>query len=261
MNSLEKNSEKPLVSVITPSFNSERFIKDTIASVISQTFNNWEMIIVDDGSSDNTIKFVKEVIKHDPRIKLIQLHQNSGPAIARNVALEHAKGRYVAFLDSDDQWLPEKLEKQLNFMQKENVAFSFTGYKMIKEDGSEIGDIIDIPKSVSYDDLLKQNMIGCLTVMIDRDIIGDVKMVNIRTRQDYVLWLNISKNGFKAYGLNSVLAKYRIVNNSISRKKWKMAIQNWKVYREIERMSIWKSSWYFIFYLYYKGKKYMNKSI
>ncbi|MBP2076171.1 glycosyltransferase family 2 protein [Oceanobacillus polygoni] len=241
--------QNPLISVITPAYNAERFIGDTIDSVLDQTYANWEMVIVDDRSTDNTTSIVEEYRKRDNRIKLIVLEENSGSAVARNTAMENAKGRYIAFLDSDDRWLPEKLDKQLRFMQEKDIAFSFTTYVRILEDGTKTNAISTTPESVNYDDLMKRCVIGCLTVMLDRDKVGHLKMVNIRTRQDYVYWLTITKKGFLAYGLPEILAEYRLVGNSISSNKWKAAKRNWYVFRKIEKQSLPKSIWYFAHYV------------
>lgn len=241
--------QQPLISVITPAYNAERFIRDTIDSVLQQTYTNWEMIIVDDCSTDDTLAIVKEYRRRDARIKLIVLEENSGSAVARNKAMENASGRYIAFLDSDDRWLPKKLEKQLEFMQVKDIGFSFTTYIRILEDGARTNAISNTPASVNYDDLMKRCVIGCLTVMLDRDKIGYLKMVNIRTRQDYVYWLTITKKGFLAYGLPEILAEYRLVDNSISSNKWKAAKRNWYVFRKIEKQSLPKSIWYFAHYV------------
>ncbi|WP_374724691.1 glycosyltransferase family 2 protein [Calidifontibacillus erzurumensis] len=244
-----------LVSVITPSYNSERFIKDTIESVLAQTYQNWEMIIVDDCSTDGTVRLIRKYQRMDRRIKLFRLKQNSGPAVARNLAIGQARGRYIAFLDSDDQWLPNKLAEQLQFMKENQIAFSYTQYRNMNESGKP-GSVVSIPDQVTYEDLLKHNVIGCLTVMLDRKVIGKVQMVNLRSRQDYALWLSILKKGYTAYGLQKVLAKYRNVENSLSSNKIKMARQNWRVYREVENISLIKSLYYFSHYAYFKLKKY-----
>ena len=251
-----------LVSVITPAYNAERFIAEAIESVQKQTYEHWEMIIVDDQSKDQTVQIVKQYEELDDRIKLIQLDENSGSAVARNTAMDHAQGRYLAFLDSDDRWLREKLEKQLAFMQQNDLAFTFTKYVRTKEDGQETNGISAAPVKVGYDDLMKHCVIGCLTVMLDKDKIGDERMVNIRTRQDYAFWLAITKKGFYAYGLPEVLAQYRLVADSISSNKLKAAKQNWYLYRQIEKQPLHKAMWYFSHYaitsvqnvLHYKWK-------
>ena len=237
-----------LISVITPAYNAAKFIGETIDSVIEQTYLNWEMIIVDDCSTDETVTIVKQYAKTDPRIRLIQLEENSGSAIARNTAMDHAKGDYIAFLDSDDLWYPDKLAKQLKFMQANNIAFSFTKYIRMREDGTLTGAVTKAPHTVEYEQLMKHCVIGCLTVMLDRRKIGHLRMVNIRTRQDYVYWLHITKRGIPAYGLPEVLAKYRLVEGSISSNKWKAAKKNWYVYRHIEKQSLLRSIWYFTNY-------------
>lgn len=233
------------VSVITPSYNAERFIKETIESVLAQTYQNWEMIVVDDCSTDQTTDIIRNYQLQDDRIQLIELEENSGSAVARNTAMDHATGRYWAFLDSDDLWTPEKLEKQLTFMVDQAIAFSFTKYVRMLEDGTLTQGISEAPEQVGYKDLMKQCIIGCLTVMLDRDKIGEMRMVNIRTRQDYAFWLAITKRGFPAYGIPEVLAHYRLVENSISSNKLKAAKQNWHLYRHIEKHSLPKSIWYF----------------
>lgn len=240
---------QPLISVITPAYNAARFIGETIESVQKQTYSNWEMIIVDDCSTDDTVQIVESYQEKDPRIRLYKLEKNSGSAVARNTAMEQAKGRYIAFLDSDDRWLPEKLEKQLQFMQEKDIAFSFTTYVRMLEDGTRTRAYSNTPEVVGYDDLMKRCVIGCLTVMLDREKIGHLKMVNIRTRQDYVYWLTITKKGFLAYGLPEVLAEYRLVENSISSNKLKAAKRNWYVFRKIEKQSLIKSLWYFAHYV------------
>ncbi|GAB3058566.1 glycosyltransferase family 2 protein [Virgibacillus ainsalahensis] len=240
--------QNPLISVITPAYNAEKFIKETIQSVIDQTYSNWEMVIVDDRSKDRTVERIKEMQEHDGRIKLVELEENSGSAVARNTAIQNAKGRYLAFLDSDDSWMPEKLEKQLTFMQELGIAFSFTKYVRTLEDGTPTNATTSAPATVSYDALMKRCVIGCLTVMLDREKIGQVEMVNIRTRQDYALWLDLTRRGYLAYGMSEVLAKYRVVENSISSNKWRAAKQNWRVFRDVEKQSLTKSMWYFANY-------------
>ena len=244
-----------LVTIITPSYNSENFIKDTIDSVISQTYQNWEMIIVDDRSNDHSAKYIKNLIKNDTRIKLIALDKNVGAAEARNKALEVANGRYIAFLDSDDIWLPEKLEKQLDFMKKNDHAFTFTSYVPVSENGTEEYSIVSVPLEIDYSGYCKNTIIGCLTVMIDKEKTGNFRMPNIKSSHDMALWLLIMKRGFKAYGLNEVLAKYRLVSTSNTSKKYEAVVDVWKVYREIEKLPFITSSWYFMHYIFNAIKK------
>lgn len=238
-----------LVSVITPTYNSALTIDATIESVIAQSYLQWQMIIVDDFSTDETVDIIKKWQAQDDRISLIQLDYNSGAAIARNTAIQLATGRYIAFLDSDDCWEAEKLDKQIYFMNSKNAGLSFTAYKRINGIGEHIG-YVGVPTTVSYKDLLKSNVIGCLTAIYDTDKIGKIYMPEIRTRQDYGLWLSILKNKMTvAYGLNEVLATYLVRSDSISSNKKKVALNTFKLYRDIEKLGNVKSVYYFCHYV------------
>ena len=239
-----------LVSIITPSFNSARFIKKCIDSVLSQTYADWELLIVDDCSKDNSKELLFNIEKKDPRVKVTFLDNNIGSAEARNIAIRQAKGKYIAFLDSDDLWEPQKLEKQISFMQTEDIAFSFSTYQPISEDGSKLYSIIHAPKIVTYSSYLKNTIIGCLTVVIDREIAGDFEMPNISSSHDMALWLLIMKRGFDAYGLDENLARYRIVSASNTSSKWRVAKDVWKIYREVEKLSFLYSGWCFLNYAF-----------
>lgn len=233
------------VSVITPIYNCEKFISDTIESVLNQTYTNWEMILIDDCSSDDSINIARSYASKDERIQVIQLDENSGAAVARNVGIENSKGRFLAFLDGDDIWESNKLEIQVDFMIKKNIGFSFTSYKVISEDGTDLDKDVTVPKNIDYNGLLKNTIIGCLTVMLDKEIVGDIRMPLIRTRQDFATWLSILKRGHIAYGINEALSQYRLVPGSISSNKLKAAKRNWYVYRKIEGLSILKSMYVF----------------
>ncbi len=243
-----QSTKNPTVSVITPAFNSEKTIVGTIESVLDQTYQDYEMVIVDDCSTDRTVEIVQTYVTKDDRIRLIQLEQNSGAAVARNTAMREAKGRYIAFLDSDDQWFPEKLEQQLAFMQENDYAFTFTKYVRMDEQGKLTEHVSKAPESVGYHDLMKHCVIGCLTVMIDREKVGYQEMENIRRRQDYAYWLKLTKQGYRAYGYPEVLAKYRLGHNTVSSNKLKAAKGQWYVYRNIENQNVLKSSYYFVHY-------------
>ncbi|UFT98892.1 glycosyltransferase [Radiobacillus kanasensis] len=239
----------PTVTIITPTYNSSKFILETIRSVKSQTYNDWEMIIIDDCSIDNTVQIVEEQTKQDNRIKLMRLEKNSGAAVARNSGIKKAKGKYLAFLDSDDMWQPDKLSNQITFMKDNNYLFSYSTYSIINENGNFLNKTIRATNFVDYRTLLKKpGTIGCLTVILDREQIGDVLMPNIKTRQDFALWLKILKTGINAYGLDEDLALYRKVPGSISSNKIKAAKKNWYVYRNIEKLNLIKSLWYFCNY-------------
>ena len=248
-----------LISIITPLYNSEEFILDMIKSVQAQTYQNWEMIVVDDCSQDGGPNIVKKISKTDERIKLISQKQHSGPSYVRNVAIELAKGRYLAFLDSDDLWHEQKLNKQLNFMKKNNYAFTYTGFEKINEEGKVISAIIPYKEEVCYYDLLKSNHIGCLTAMIDLKILGyKMYMPDIKKRQDQGLWLEILKKIDKAYCLYEILGQYRIREGSISVNKFDNLKYQWKLYRNIEKINIVKSFYYMTFYALYGMRKYSN---
>lgn len=244
----------PLVSIIMPSYNAQRFIAESIHSVQAQTYTNWELLITDDCSKDDTCQVVEALMTKDSRIKLFQLVDNSGAAVARNTSISHAQGRYIAFLDSDDMWLPEKLEEQLAFMDKTGAGLSFTAYRTITEDGNPI-NTIHVPKTLSYQQYLRNTIIGCLTVIFDREVVGNVRMPLIRKRQDMATWLSILRKGHLAYGLDKPLSYYRIVSTSISHNKFKAAKVVWQVYRDIEKLSLIQSIWCFLGYGYNAVKK------
>jgi teichuronic acid biosynthesis glycosyltransferase TuaG len=243
------------VSVITPVYNSERFIAETITSVQNQTYTDWEMILVDDCSNDNSVKIIDEIAKKDSRIKYIKLNKNSGPAVARNTAIEDAKGRYIAFLDSDDLWESNKLEKQIKFMEENKIAFSFTSYRLIDEKGNDLNKVIRVPSRINYNELLKNTIIGCSTVVIDRDIVGDFKMPLVRAGQDIATWLSILRRGFEAYGINEPLAKYRKVAGSVSSNKIKALKRTWNVYKNIEKVPFPKIYYVYMWYIINAIKK------
>lgn len=249
-------TNQPLVTIITPTYNSSRFINQTIKSVQSQTYSNWEMIIIDDSSSDNTLEKVNEQQNNDNRIKVIELKENSGAAVARNTGIKNAQGKYLAFLDSDDFWESTKLEKQVNFMMENNYLFTYSSYSIMNESGKPLDKSVIAPEKINYRFLLRSpGSIGCLTVMLDRENIDDILMPNIKTRQDFALWLKILKKGITAYGINEKLSRYRIVPGSISSNKVKAAKKNWFVYRKIEKLNIIQASWYFMNYAFRALKK------
>lgn len=244
-----------MVSIITPSYKSERFVAQTIESVLAQTYTNWEMVIVDDVSPDRSNEIIEMYAQKDTRIKLIRLEKNSGPAVARNRAIEEAAGRYIAFLDADDLWLPEKLEKQLAFMSQNNLAFTYSSYYLIDEENTDKGTFIT-KTSVSYTDLLKTCSIGCLSAIYDTSKIGKVYMPLILKRQDYGLWLKILRKIGETKGMLEPLATYRLLKNSVSSNKRKAAHYQWKIYRDVEKLNIFKSVYYFTHYAFNGVLKY-----
>lgn len=235
------------VSIIIPLYNSDRFLIESFQSIASQTYTNWELIIVDDLSTDDSYQIAQDLAATDSRIIVFQLNSNSGAAMARNKAIELAKGRFIAFLDSDDLWHPEKLEKQVNFMLKNEIAFSYTVYEKIDEQGTPYQTMF-VPEKINYNSLLKTNVIGCLTAMYDTEILGKVYMPTSTKREDFATWLQILKKVDYAYGLNESLAQYRVYDAQSSSKKVNMAKENWRLYKDIEKLGAIKSIYYFAHY-------------
>ena len=241
---------QPLVSIITPTYNSEKFIAQTILSLQDQTYQNWEMIIVDDCSSDATQKIVAEFCAIDPRIKYHKLDENSGAGIARNYAMNIAMGRYFAFLDSDDLWKPLKLEKQLAFLISNNLPFTFCFYDCIDEDGKSLHKRVEAPKSLSYRQLFFCNYVGNLTAIYDVNYFGKIAISNIRKRQDWILWLTILKQIKTATPIAESLAIYRIRRNSVSSSKWSLLQHNYAVYRSYHKLNVIESGFCMLGFLF-----------
>lgn len=247
-----------LVSIITPVYNSEKYLEETIVSVLNQSYSNWELILVNDCSTDNSEYLIKKMTRKSEKIILINLEENSGAAVARNTALDYARGQYIAFLDSDDLWEPSKLDKQIKFMRENNYSFTFTDYSLIAENGenyNKINNIIHVPKKINYNFLLKNTIILCSSVVIDRKKIGDFSMPLLRAGQDTATWLKLLKRIDYAHGLNQNLCRYRQRENSISSNKFRAVKRTWHLYRNVERLSLIKSSYVFCCYAYNAVKK------
>lgn len=240
--------DNDLVSIVTPMFNSESTIKETIKSVQAQSYQKWEMLIVDDCSTDASVKCVEQFMATDDRIRLIQNPENRGISYARNTAIGQARGRYIAFLDSDDLWKSEKLQKQILFMQQNKVGFSHTACEVIDESGQGIGKQRHVPLKADYEAILKGNVINCLTVVVDREMFGNPIMPNIH-HEDYACWLELLKNGDFAWGIDEVLAEYREAGRSVSGNKRRAALWQWKIYREYLGLDYIKSVWCFVNYM------------
>lgn len=239
-----------LVSIVTPSYNCSSTLQETADSIINQTHGHWEWLITDDCSDLNTRKLLFKLSELDSRIHVVLSGQNSGAAVARNNSISRAKGDFIAFIDSDDIWLPTKLEEQLDFMGNE-VNFSFTAYQIIDEKGMPTSKYVDVNQSgaFTYQDMLKkQATLGCSTVMLRRRAFEDIQMPLLRTGQDYALWLKLLKTGAQASILAKPLTQYRIMPNSISRNKVKKALRQWQIYREVEQLSLIRSVYYFSHY-------------
>lgn len=230
-----------LVSIITPTYNCAKFIGETIDSVLSQTYTNWEMIIVDDCSTDNTEEIVKYYSKDDNRIKYYKLENNSGAAVSRTKAMELANGQYMAFLDSDDLWCSNKLEIQIKFMKDNEYAFTCTKYEQIDEESNRLNKTIKVLQKTNYNRLLLDCPVGNSTVMYDVRKMGKFEVPNIRKRNDDALWLQMLKKEKYIYGLDETLMKYRIRNNSISSNKSQLIVYHWYLYRKIEHLNVIRS--------------------
>lgn len=238
---------EPLVSIITPLYNCEKYIEETIKSVINQTYKNWEMIIVDDCSKDDGVKIVEKYQKLDKRIKLYRNEQNQGVSFTRNRAIDLSKGKYIAFLDSDDLWKKEKLSKQISFMEKNNITLSYTGYEKINSDGSLRGEI-KVPEKLDYEELLKNCLINCISGVYLKEKFKNIYFKKTKV-EDYIFWLEIFKNIDFAYGIKESLAYYRVSNNSRSSNKIDIVKFHWKIYREIEKLNLMKSIYYYVIYI------------
>lgn len=247
--------EATLVSIVTPVYNAEKFLSKTIKSVTNQNYSEFEYLLIDDCSTDNSSKIIKDFELEDKRIKYIRLDENSGAAVARNKGLELAKGQYIAFLDSDDEWDSEKLKLQISYMKENNFAFTYTNYRTIKENGEVIKDSIILPTKLDYTGLLKNTAIACSSVIIDRFVIGDFRMPLVRKGQDTATWLSILKKHDYAHLLGKTLSSYRQVNNSISSNKFGAVKRTWNTYRNIEKLSFPVALYYFTFYIYNAFKR------
>lgn len=230
------------VSIIMPAFNSESTVSESIDSVLSQSFSDFELIIIDDCSSDRTLDIIKNYEKMDARVKIISLEKNSGAGVARTAGINVSLGTYVAFLDSDDLWLQHKLQKQISFMIEHNHPFTCSFYNIIDEENNLLAT--RKPNlEISYADLLIENVIGCLTVVFDVRVFGRVGMPPIRKRQDYALWLTFLKNGDVCVCLPEVLALYRKRSNSISGNKFEMVIRNYQMFRHEMKFGFIRSAY------------------
>lgn len=237
-----------LVSIVCASYNSALYIEETIRSVISQKYKSWELIVVDDNSTDNTHSLITNFVEKDNRIKLFINKNNKGPGFSRNVGIKNATGDFLTFIDSDDLWDQDFLKKSIDFQLKNNYNFTFSSYYRLDEELKPLYAPFIVPDKVNYEDLLKSGYISCLTAFINIKALGKEYMPEIRKRQDYAFFLNYIKKVDYAYGLKDILATYRIRKNSVSSNKLKAIIYVWKVYKEIEKLSTINSLYYLFFY-------------
>lgn len=244
-----RETEENLVSIITPVYNASRFINETAKSVFNQSYSNWEWILVDDFSKDSSWVSLSELSKNDKRVKIYRNKVNLKSGKTRNLAIKKAKGRFIAFLDSDDLWHPEKLNIQISFMLNNQYYFSHTSYGYINEDGKRIKSTFHVRKEVDYYNLLKRTEISCLTAIYDAERIGKFYMSEHARKQDYALWLAILKSGTKSYGIDKELAFYRQVSNSATSVKYKLILKHITFLKDTQNFSLLKSIYYSIYWI------------
>jgi len=242
-----------MVSIIMPAFNAAIYVESSIRSVLKQTYPDWELIIINDASTDDTLAKVTSHSESDSRIKVIDLAENVGVAAARNRGLEAAIGKYIAFLDSDDQWANDKLSKQVNYMESNGALITYGAYRRVDESGREIGIVLP-PDVIGYKDLLKSNFIGNLTGMYNAQELGKQYFSAVK-HEDYVAWLKILKRTKSASAVGGILGDYRVYSGSTSSNKLKAATWQWRIYREAESLGLLSSAMFMIFYTYYAIKK------
>ena len=239
-----------LLTVIMPLYNAERFVAEGIESVLAQTIREWELLVVDDGSTDGSARIAADYQRRDPRIRVLSGGRNRGVAHARNVGLDCARGEFVAFIDSDDVWCPEKCAKQIDAMTARGTDISYTGY-LRRREGEEHASYVSVPEQVSYGAMLRRNVIGCSTGMVRRATCGTVRMPDIRRRQDHGYWLALLRDGSRtAVGIDEPLVEYRVHHDSLSSNKLVAATYSWKLLREVEHFGIAKSLWLFTGYAF-----------
>ncbi len=235
----------PLVSIITPVYNAERYLETTIRSVLDQKYQNWEMILVDDLSTDGSRAIMEQFAEMDTRVRNVFLEKNSGSGVARNTGIAAARGRYIAFLDSDDTWHPEKLTIQIGLMETHNWDFSHTSYGYLYADGQVMPRVFHVSSHpVTYTDLLKRTEISCLTAIYNCESIGKFYMSEHRRKQDYALWLGILKSGVVSHPVDQVLAYYRQTPHSATSNKWKLILKHVSFLRETQGLGLIKAIYY-----------------
>lgn len=248
--------ENPLVSVIMPAYNAERYIAASIASVMAQTMQAWELIVIDDGSNDGTMQIVQNMAKEDPRIRLCPNESNMGTARSRNRGMDLSRGQYIAFLDSDDIWHPQKLEKQLSCMQETGADLVYTAYAIVDTEGVKQRPDYCVPAYVDINGLLKENVIGCSTVLLNQKASEQFRFQADFYHEDYVLWLQMLQAGCVMAGVQEVLMDYCYRPDSRAGNKWASAKMRWQIYRKYLGMSEWKSARYMLHYALAGVKKY-----
>ncbi len=240
-----------LISIIVPVFNAENFIEETMDCVRAQTYPDWELLLVEDCSSDNTVTLIRQYMEktQDPRIRLIRQPSNMGAAKARNRGVKEANGRYISYLDADDLWMPEKLEKELAFMKEKGAAFAFTGYEFADENGKGMGKVVHVPAKLTYRQALSNTTIFTTTVMFDLEQLSKEQLeMPVIKSEDTALWFRVLRSGVTAYGLDENLVKYRRPGKSLSSNKLVALQRIWNLYRREEGLNVVCSAWHFCFW-------------
>ena len=255
----KKRMDDPIVSVIMPAYNMERYINQAIASVVAQTMTQWELLIIDDCSTDSTLEIAGTWAERDARIRALCNESNSGVARTRNWGIELARGRYIAFMDSDDVWRPEKLKKQLEKLSVDKADFSYCSYAIIDAFGKQTRADYLVPEHVTLSDQLKENAIQLSSLLICAEALQDIRFTTSFYHEDYVLGLELLQNGYKAAGCTEVLSEWRYIENSRSFNKWRAARNRWKIYRKFLYLPLLKSMNLFIHYAFAGLRKYSRK--
>ena len=248
---MAEKKQDGLVSIVVPVYNIRKYIAETMDCVRNQTYTNWELLLVEDGSSDDTVAVIEEYLEGvcDERIRLLKQPANMGAAKARNRGVEEAAGRYIAYLDADDLWVPEKLQRELAFMESKQAAFVFTGYEFADEQANRTGKIVRVPATLEYKEALKNTTIFTSTVMFDRDKIEkELLMMPEIKSEDTALWWKILRSGYTAYGLDENLVIYRRPGKSLSSNKLEAVRRIWNLYRKAEGMNVISSAYHFVFW-------------
>ena len=244
----------PKISIITPAYNCEKYLPDAVKSVLSQTFTDWELLIIDDCSKDNTYRYMKKLAEKDKRIRIFQNKVNSGAAATRNYGVRLARGEWIAFLDGDDLWREDKLEKQLAVAGRAGADIIYCSYALVNESGAHLSDYI-VPETTSYDAMLRESVLSCSTVLLRQLILREHHFSAEHYHEDYALWLELMRFGYRAVACREILVDYRVVNGSRSSNKFKSAKYRWEIYRDVERLSLPRSAQAFLTYALHGMRK------